>query len=69
MVGLSALMTTTMGEMKHVIDAVKEEGLETKFIVGGAVVTREYAKEIGADGYAEDAMEAVKVSQLLEKDL
>ncbi|NLJ87263.1 MAG: dihydropteroate synthase [Epulopiscium sp.] len=68
-VGLSALMTTTMGEMKHVIDAAKKEGLNTKFIVGGAVVTKQFAKEIGADGYAQDAMEAVRISQLLEKDL
>ena len=61
-------MTTTMGEMKHVIDAAKKS-LNTKFIVGGAVVTKQFAKEIGADGYAQDAMEAVRISQLLEKDL
>lgn len=46
-----------------------KEGLNTKFIVGGAVVTKQFAKEIGADGYAQDAMEAVRISQLLEKDL
>lgn len=67
-VGLSALMTTTMGEMKNVIQAVKNEGLKTKFIVGGAVVTKEFADEIGANGYAEDAIEAVRLSQALEKE-
>lgn len=66
-VGLSALMTTTMGEMKNVIDAAKREGLKAKFIIGGAVVTKEYGEEIGADGYAEDAIEAVRISQIIEK--
>ncbi|WP_341876263.1 homocysteine S-methyltransferase family protein [Defluviitalea saccharophila] len=66
-VGLSALMTTTMGEMGVVIDAAKKEGLKTKFMVGGAVVTKEFADEIGANGYAEDAIAAVRLAQLLEQ--
>ncbi|NLY76190.1 MAG: dihydropteroate synthase [Firmicutes bacterium] len=68
-VGLSALMTTTMVEMKNVIDLAKKEGLNSKIIVGGAVVTEEYAKEIKADGYAEDAHKAVKLVQRLVKEL
>jgi 5-methyltetrahydrofolate--homocysteine methyltransferase len=67
-VGLSALMTTTMGEMKNVIEAAKKEGLNTKFMVGGAVVTKEFADEIGANGYAGDAIEAVRLAQVLEKN-
>lgn len=64
-VGLSALMTTTMIEMKNVIGLAKKEGLNSKFIIGGAVVTDQYAKEIEADGYAEDAHKAVKLAQKL----
>ncbi|MBN1781878.1 homocysteine S-methyltransferase family protein [bacterium] len=58
-VGLSALMTTTMTEMPGVIRALKEAELEAKTIIGGAVVTKTYAREIGADAYAKDALEAV----------
>lgn len=65
-IGLSALMTTTMMEMKTVIDRIKEEKLDVKVMIGGAVVTDSFKKEIGADGYAEDAQEAVKcVNELL----
>jgi 5-methyltetrahydrofolate--homocysteine methyltransferase len=65
-VGLSALMTTTMSEMENVIKRLKAAGLKTFSMVGGAVVTQEYADRIGADLYARDAMEAVaKVKQLL----
>ncbi len=64
-VGLSALMTTTMVEMKNVISLARKEGLKAKFIIGGAVVTDQYAKEIEADGYAEDAHKAVKIAQKL----
>ncbi len=64
-VGLSALMTTTMVEMKEVIDLAKQEGLNCKFMIGGAVVSPEYATEIGADGYAADAYAAVKLAQEL----
>ncbi len=53
-IALSALMTTTMMQMKVVIDAVKERGLPFKVVIGGAVVTPEFAKEIQADGYSTD---------------
>jgi len=58
--GMSALLTTTMLEMKDVIEVLKEEGIrdEVKIIVGGAPVTREFADEIGADGWAPDAASA-----------
>lgn len=58
-VGLSALMTTTMSEMEHVIGKLKTAGVKSFTMVGGAVVTQEYADRIGADLYARDAMEAV----------
>ncbi|MFH1481355.1 MAG: cobalamin-dependent protein [Pseudomonadota bacterium] len=65
-VGISALLTTTMNEMKTVIDLFKSEGINTKIIVGGAPITQEFAGRIGADAYAADAGEAVeKVSSLL----
>lgn len=63
--GLSALMTTTMIVMKDVIKALKEEELNVKVMVGGAVVTQGYADEIGADAYSKDANEAVKVAKSL----
>jgi 5-methyltetrahydrofolate--homocysteine methyltransferase len=65
-IGLSALMTTTMMEMKNVVDLAKAQGVTSKIIIGGAVVTQSFADEIGADGYSEDAREAVKlVNRLL----
>lgn len=64
-IGLSALMTTTMVEMKKVIELAKKEGLQCSFMVGGAVVNEDYAREIGADGYAKDAYEAVKLAKRL----
>jgi 5-methyltetrahydrofolate--homocysteine methyltransferase len=64
-IALSALMTTTMQEMKHVIDYAREKHVESKIMVGGAVITREYAMEIGADGYSGDAAEAVRVAKRL----
>ncbi len=64
-IGLSALMTTTMNEMKNVVAFGKEQGYNGKFMVGGAVVTDEFRQEIGADGYSEDASEAVKVAKQL----
>lgn len=66
-VGMSALLTTTMLEMKNVIDALKSAGLResVKVIVGGAPVTEAYAKEIGADAYAKDAVEAVEKCRAL----
>lgn len=67
-VGLSALMTTTMVEMKDVISLAEREGLNCKFMIGGAVVDEAYAKEIGADGYSRDAYEAVKLAQRLKEN-
>lgn len=67
-IGLSALMTTTMMEMKHVVDEARAQGITAKIIIGGAVVTDGFAEEIGADGYSEDAQEAVKlVTRLLQE--
>ena len=68
-VGLSALMTTTMAEMENVLARLREAGIKTFTMVGGAVVTQEYADRIGADLYAKDAMEAVaKIKELLAKN-
>lgn len=64
-IGLSALMTTTMGYMREVIKAVQQEGLTLKVIVGGAAVTEEFAEEIGADGYSRDAVGAVELVKRL----
>ena len=61
-IALSALMTTTMTKMKEVVELKNEAGLHTKVMIGGAVITEDYAKEIGAQGYATDAQEAVKVA-------
>ncbi len=59
-VGLSALMTTTTPAMEKTIKLLKKEAPEIKVIVGGAVLTKDYAEKIGADKYAADAMEAVR---------
>ncbi len=65
-VGLSALMTTTVMEMDTVIKALKERGIKTTTIVGGAVVTQEFAGKIGADEYGEDALSAIdKIKRLI----
>lgn len=64
-IGLSALMTTTMVKMKDVVEAVREKGLSCKVIIGGAVITQSYADEIGADGYSEDAADCVLVVKRL----
>lgn len=67
-IGLSALMTTTMMEMKRVIQYAHERGCRAKIIIGGAVITEDFALEIGADGYSHDAADAVKlVERLLQK--
>jgi len=58
-IALSALMTTTMLEMKQVINLRNEKGLSAKVIIGGAVITQSYADEIGADGYAKDAGDTI----------
>ena len=64
-IALSALMTTTMTRMKEVVELKKEAGLNTKVMIGGAVTTKEYAIEIGAEGYSADAQDAVKVAMEL----
>jgi 5-methyltetrahydrofolate--homocysteine methyltransferase len=65
LIGLSALLTTTMTQMGAVIEAVKEAGLGAKVMIGGAPITQEYADEIGADGYAADAASAVDTARAL----
>ncbi len=66
-VGMSALLTTTMIEMKNTLQAVEQAGLrnQVKMIVGGAPVTSKFAKDIGADGYAPDAASAVDLVRSL----
>ena len=66
-IALSALLTTTMPNMKATIDALQKSGLrdKVKVIIGGAPVTQSYADEIGADGYAPDAASAVDVAKRL----
>ncbi len=66
-VALSALLTTTMTSMKSIIEEFKKEGVrdQFKFIVGGAPVTQEYANQIGADGYSENANGAVGLARRL----
>jgi len=60
-IGLSALLTTTMVNMKQVIELAKNKDCKSKIVVGGAPLTQNYANEIGADGYAPDAATAVEV--------
>ncbi len=68
LVGLSALMTTTVPAMEKTIKLLKEKAPWCKTMVGGAVLTEDYAKQIGADYYAKDAMEGVRIAEsLLEK--
>lgn len=64
-VGLSALMSTTITEQREVVEALKRAGLRggVKVMVGGAAVTEKWAKDIGADAYAENASDAVKAAQ------
>lgn len=64
-IALSALMTTTMQQMKNVVLYAKEKKVDAKIIIGGAVITQEYADEIEADGYSKDAADAVKLVQRL----
>lgn len=70
-IAMSALITTTMTYMREVIEALKQAGLrdKVKVLVGGAPLTEDYAKEIGADGYASDAVEAVKKAKELLAEL
>jgi len=66
-IGMSALLTTTMVRQREVIDELEKEGLRTRFkvIVGGAPITREWYEKIKADGYSEDAVGAVKLAKQL----
>ena len=66
-IGLSALLSTTMSQMKEVIDLLKEKNLRDKYIVmiGGAPITNEFAEEIGADAYTADAASAAQVAKSL----
>ncbi len=64
-VGLSALMTTTMPQMKRVIEMLRAEGADIPVMIGGAATTRHFAREIGAAGYGRDAQEAVAEAKRL----
>ena len=64
-IGVSALLTTTMTNMKMVVDAVKEAGLQAKIMIGGAPVTQAFCDEIGAHGYAPDAASAADLAKRL----
>lgn len=63
LVGLSALMTTTVKYMQQTVELIKEKCPDCKVMVGGAVLTEEYAKMVGADYYAKDALEGAKISE------
>jgi 5-methyltetrahydrofolate--homocysteine methyltransferase len=65
LVGMSALITTTMPSMEKTVKALKEAGLAVKTMIGGAPVTQAYADRIGADGYAPDAASAVDLAKSL----
>ncbi|HDZ21120.1 hypothetical protein LCGC14_0094350 [marine sediment metagenome] len=62
---MSALLTTTMPQMSEIVKAIKDAGVSTKTMIGGAPVTQNYADEIGADGYAADAASAAEVALTL----
>ena len=64
-IGLSALMTTTMMRMKEVVELVKERGADCRVVIGGAAITESFAEEIGADGYSKDAADCVKLVERL----
>jgi len=64
-IGLSALLTTTMSKQKEVIDEVAKRGMKVMVMVGGAPVTKEWVQRIEADGYSEDAIGAVSVAKEL----
>ena len=63
LVGLSALMTTTLASMEETIRLLRENKVDCKIMVGGAVLTPEYAKKIGADFYAKDAKESCDIAK------
>jgi 5-methyltetrahydrofolate--homocysteine methyltransferase len=63
LIGLSALMTTTMVRMRDTVDLVRQKALPCRVMVGGAVVTQDFADSIGADGYTPDAVSCVKLAK------
>jgi 5-methyltetrahydrofolate--homocysteine methyltransferase len=65
LIGMSALLTTTMPSMQNAIKALKDAGISAKIMIGGAPVTQSYADKIGADGYAADAASAVDIAKSL----
>ena len=69
LVGLSALMTTTVPSMEETVKLLKKEAPWAKTVVGGAVLTKEYAEKIGADKYAKDAMETVRYAEEINASL
>jgi 5-methyltetrahydrofolate--homocysteine methyltransferase len=64
-IGMSALLTTTMPNMQSTIDALRSEGLKNKVIIGGAAISQKFADEIGADGFTTDAAKAVQLVKKL----
>ncbi|MCD8482647.1 MAG: corrinoid protein [Verrucomicrobia bacterium] len=64
-IGLSALLTTTMPAMRRTVELIRESGVAVKVMVGGAPITQQFAQEIGADGYAPDAASAVDEAKRL----
>ncbi len=69
LIGLSALMTTTVPAMEDTIKLIKENLPKCKIVVGGAVLTKDYAKKIGADKYSKDALETVRYAQKISKEI
>jgi 5-methyltetrahydrofolate--homocysteine methyltransferase len=65
LIGLSALLTTTMPSMKATISAIRESGVKAKVIIGGAPITQEFADQIGADAFASDAASGVETARRL----
>ena len=65
LVGLSALLTTTMPAMRDIVEAIRDAGLKVKIVIGGAPITADFAREIGADAYASDAGTAVDTAMAL----
>ena len=65
LLGLSALLTTTMPAMRDTVKAIRDAGLAVKVVIGGAPITQEFAREIGADGYSPDAGSAVDTARAL----
>lgn len=65
LVGLSALLTTTMPAMKETIGAIRDSGVRAKVIIGGAPITQEFATQIGADAFAADAASGVEIARAM----